>query len=57
MLLSWPRPGAAGTWSVLSLPQRPGDVYLATAMATDDADNLHVADEENRRVQMNTPDP
>jgi hypothetical protein len=41
-LLACPRIGsAAGTWSVISLPQQPDDV---TAVAVDAAGNLYVAD-------------
>src|SRR5690349_5802639 len=36
---------AAGTWSVISLPQEAGDVYAARAMAADTAGNLYVADQ------------
>jgi hypothetical protein len=34
----------AGTWLVISLPQNPGEVLSPTALATDAAGNLYVAD-------------
>src|SRR5205809_511379 len=44
-LLGWPRMGAAqGTWSVISLPQQPGQVVYPAAVAVDSAGNLYVAD-------------
>jgi DNA-binding beta-propeller fold protein YncE len=44
-LLGCPRMGSAqGTWSVISLPQQPGDVAYPNAVAVDGADNLYVAD-------------
>jgi cellulase/cellobiase CelA1 len=47
-LLGWPRVGAAqGTWSVISLPQKPGDVISPGALAVDAAGNLYVADQSN----------
>src|SRR5690349_6752373 len=40
-LLGWPRAGSAqGTWSVISLPQKPGEVVAPTALATDAAGAL-----------------
>jgi hypothetical protein len=45
LLLGWPRMGAtAGTWSVISLTQQPGEVYDPAALAADAAGNLYVAD-------------
>jgi DNA-binding beta-propeller fold protein YncE len=47
-LMGWPLHNcAAGTWAVISLPQRPGEVYGPTAVATDQAGNLYVADSGN----------
>jgi hypothetical protein len=44
-LLGWPRVGAAqGTWSVISLPQKPGEIAHPTAAAVDAAGNFYVAD-------------
>jgi hypothetical protein len=44
-LLGCPRIGSsAGTWSVVSGPQKPGDVISPTALAVDTAGNLYVAD-------------
>jgi hypothetical protein len=44
-LLGWPLTGsAAGTWSVISLPPKPGEVFSPTALATDAAGNLYIAD-------------
>jgi hypothetical protein len=44
-LLGWPRVGSAqGTWSVISLPQQPGEVFNLAAVAVDGAENLYVAD-------------
>jgi tripartite motif-containing protein 71 len=44
-LLGWPRVGsAAGTWSVVSLPQKPGEVIGTTALAVDAAGSLYIAD-------------
>jgi sugar lactone lactonase YvrE len=44
-LLGCPRIGsAAGRWSVISLPQKPGEVIGTTALAVDTAGNLYVAD-------------
>ncbi len=45
-LLGWPRVGfAQGTWSVISLPQRGGEVSNPRALAADAAGNLYVADD------------
>jgi DNA-binding beta-propeller fold protein YncE len=45
VLLGGPRiAGAAGTWSLLSLPQKPGDVFSPLGVAVDVAGNLYVAD-------------
>jgi hypothetical protein len=47
-LLAWPRGGsAAGTWSVISLPQKPGEVFSPTALAADPTGDLYVADRSN----------
>jgi hypothetical protein len=44
-LLGCPRVGSAqGTWSVISLPQQPGEVLSLWALAVDAAGNLYVAD-------------
>src|SRR5207249_1682968 len=44
-LLACPRiGGAAGTWSVISLPQQPGEVLSPIALALDTAGSLYVAD-------------
>jgi hypothetical protein len=57
-LLGWPRvSGAAGTCSVISLPEQPGEVRSATAAVTDAAGNLYLADTGNNRVQMYSPEP
>lgn len=46
-LLGCARVGAAqGTWSVISLPQQPGEVASPAAMAVDPAGNLYVAEGE-----------
>jgi DNA-binding beta-propeller fold protein YncE len=52
-LLGWPQVGsAAGTWSVISLPQKPGEAVSPTALAVDKADNLYVADpSHDSRIQ------
>jgi tripartite motif-containing protein 71 len=45
-LLGCPRLGVAqGTWSLISLPQKPGQVYDAAALAVDATGNLYVADQ------------
>lgn len=44
-LLGWPAIGsAAGTWSVISLPQQPGEVSAPTAVSVDAAGQLYVVD-------------
>jgi tripartite motif-containing protein 71 len=44
-LLAWPRVDAAqGTWSVISLPQKSGEIVGPYALAVDMAGNLYVAD-------------
>jgi DNA-binding beta-propeller fold protein YncE len=44
-LLVWPKIGsAAGTWSVISLPRKPGEVVAPRALAADAAGDLYVAD-------------
>jgi tripartite motif-containing protein 71 len=44
-LLGCPRPGVAqGTWSVIPLPPKPGDVVAPRGVAADAAGNLYVAD-------------
>src|SRR5262245_34652119 len=44
-LLGGPRIGsAAGTWSVVPFPNKPGEVSLPAAVAVDAAGNLYVAD-------------
>jgi hypothetical protein len=54
-LLGCPRIGsAAGTWSVISLPQKPGQVGDPTALAVDTTGSLYVADPStpgNDRIQ------
>src|SRR5206468_2813596 len=35
---------AQGTWSVISLPQKPGEVLSPAALAVDSAGNFYVAD-------------
>src|SRR5690349_13050350 len=48
VLLGCARVGsAAGTWSVISLPQKPGEVITPTALAADAAGNVYVADNGN----------
>jgi len=52
LLLGCPRIGsAAGTWSVISLPQKPGEVLSPTAIALDAAGNLYVADRSDDWIQ------
>lgn len=56
-LLSWPRVGAAaGTWSVLSIPQQPGEVVSPTALAVDSAGVLYVADKGTVNGQIQRRD-
>src|SRR5437870_12156597 len=44
-LLGWPRVGAAqGTWSVISLPQKPGELYQVAGLAVSVTGDLYVAD-------------
>ena len=44
-LLGCPRAGSAqGSWSVISLPQKPGDLYAFGDVAVDTAGNLYVVD-------------
>ena len=43
-LLAWPRIGVtAGTWSVVSLPQQPGEVMWPALVAVDGAGSVYVA--------------
>jgi sugar lactone lactonase YvrE len=45
-------PHQAGTWSVISLPPKPGEFLILTALAVDTAGNLYVADwVNNGRIQ------
>src|SRR5947209_18330 len=46
MLLVCPRLSAAGTWTVISLHDEPGDLYSPRALAADAAGSLYVADGE-----------
>jgi hypothetical protein len=39
-----PPPSTIGTWSVISLPQKPGEVLYLTALTVDTAGNLYVAE-------------
>jgi DNA-binding beta-propeller fold protein YncE len=53
-LLGWPRVGSAqGTWSVISLPQKTGEVVVPQTVAVDATGNLYVADysDNGGRVQ------
>src|SRR5947209_1982841 len=44
-LLGWPGSSSAqGTWSVISLPQKPGEVIYPSCVAVDAAGELFVAD-------------
>ena len=57
-LLGWPGMGnIQGTWEVISLPQKPGEVFYPSALAVDAAGNLYMADSGNNRVQKFTPAP
>src|SRR5258707_808679 len=57
-LLCWPSVGsAAGTWSVISLPQNPGEVVNPLALAADAAGNLYVADRVDAQGQIQKRDP
>ena len=50
LLLGCPRVGrAAGTWSVISLPQKPNELIELRAVAVDAAGTLYIAD--GQRVQ------
>src|SRR5437899_5898862 len=53
-LLGCARMGSAqGTWSVISLPQQPGEVLHPSALAVDTAGTLYVADQSNGgRIQQ-----
>jgi hypothetical protein len=56
LLLGCPQIGsAAGAWSLISLPQKPGDVVTPTAVAVDAAGDLYVADDgiQKRDAQEN----
>src|SRR5438552_9893193 len=56
-LLGWPRMGAAqGKWSVISLPQKPGEMIFPSALATDAAGNLYVGDHGNGLGQIQKGD-
>src|SRR5262245_12325581 len=58
LLLARPQMGsAAGTWSVLSLPQQPGETLSPTALAVDAAGNLYVADGLNAGARIEQRDP
>src|SRR5438128_11250314 len=47
-LLGWSQIGsAAGTWSVIPFPVKPGEVNSPTAVAVDAVGNLYIADESN----------
>lgn len=47
-LLGWPQiRSAAGTWSVISLPQKPGNVISPLGAAVDAMGDLYVADQSN----------
>src|SRR5581483_3597227 len=53
LLLEWPQIGStAGTWSVISLPQKPGGVLSPTSVTVDAAGNLYVVDEGDGRIQQ-----
>jgi DNA-binding beta-propeller fold protein YncE len=56
-LLGWPQIGrAAGTWSVISLPQQPGEVISPGALAVDTAGNPYVADGVNASARIEKRD-
>src|SRR5438093_3745734 len=56
-LLGCPHMGsAAGTWSVISLPQQPGDVSNPSALAADAAGNLYVVDSSNGKGRIHKRD-
>src|SRR5438876_8421659 len=47
-LLSWPGMGSAqGTWSVISLPQKPGELYGFARLAVSVTGDLYVADDSS----------
>src|SRR5207244_3035288 len=47
-LLGWPRVGEAqGTWSVIALPQKPGELYGFARLAVSVTGDLYVADDSS----------
>src|SRR5439155_892639 len=56
-LLGWPRVGSAqGTWSVIPLPQKPGELYGFARVAVNVTGDLYVADYEGQQSPIQKRD-